>query len=139
MTEHNAVKTFHNAVKRVLEIMKVMDQDKPRDLSKWKTQIEERSGKFPEGQKWFLLNKLFGIMPSEIAAMEGLKGSSIVQQLIIRVSDQLRAGEIRLIDTTPEESAAAKLHLDDHRGKRRKRREGSRADQAGSLPQDQKI
>jgi hypothetical protein len=46
--------------------------------------------------KWFLLNKLFGIMPSEIADMEGLKGSSVVRQLIIRVSDQLRAGEIRL-------------------------------------------
>ena len=128
MTEHNAVKTFHNAVKRVLEIMKVMDQDKPRDLSKWKTQIEERSGKFPEGQKWFLLNKLFGIMPSEIAAMEGLKGSSIVQQLIIRVSDQLRAGEIRLIDTTPEESAAVKSLLDDDLRKRRERDKRSNVD-----------
>jgi len=41
-------------------------------------------------------------MPSEIAEMEGLKGSSAVR--IIRVSDQLRAGEIRLIYATPEES-----------------------------------
>jgi hypothetical protein len=45
-------------------------------------------------------------MPSEIAEMEGLKGSSSVRQLIIRVSDQLRAGEIRLIDFTPEKAAA---------------------------------
>jgi hypothetical protein len=43
--------TEHNAVRRVLEIMKAMDQEKPRDLSKWKTQIEERSGKIPKGQK----------------------------------------------------------------------------------------
>jgi DNA-directed RNA polymerase specialized sigma24 family protein len=112
MTEHNAVKNFHNAVKRVLEILKTMEQEKPIDLSKWKTQIEERSGKIPKGQKWFLLNKLFRMMPSEIAEIEGMKGSSSVRQLIIRASDQLRAGEIRLIDTTPEESAAAKLRLD---------------------------
>jgi hypothetical protein len=34
---------------------------------------------------------------------------------------ELRAGEIRLIDSTPEESAAAKLRLEDHRGKRKER------------------
>jgi hypothetical protein len=121
MSEDNARKTFHNTVKRVLEILKVMASDKPLDLSSWKTRIEERSGKIPKGQKWFLLNKLFVIMPSEIAEMEGLKGSSSVRQLIIRVSDQLKAGEIRLIDTTPEESAAAKMRLDAKREKRRKK------------------
>jgi hypothetical protein len=71
-------------------------------------------------------------MLAEIKEMEGLKGSSSVSQLITRVSDQLRVGEIRLIDTTPEESAAAKLRLDSHRGKRRERHERSRADQTGS-------
>ena len=60
-------------------------------------------------------------MPSEIAEMEGLKGSSSVRQLIIRVSDQLKAGEIRLIETTPEESKAAKARLDAFRKKRRER------------------
>ena len=77
-----------------------------------------------------MLNKLFGIMPSEIARMEGMKGSSSVKQLIIRVSDQLRAGEIRLIDSTPEESAAAKLRIDDHWGKRRERYLKPKTDQA---------
>jgi hypothetical protein len=105
-----------------------MDSDKPLDLARYKKQIEERIGKIPKGQKWFLLNKLFGIMPSEIAEMEGMKDGSSVRQLIIRVSDQLRAGEIRLIDSTPEESAAAKLRLDDHRGKRRERNERSKVD-----------
>jgi hypothetical protein len=128
MSEDNARKTYHNAVNRLLEILKAMDSDKPLDLSHYKKQIEERSGKIPKGQKWFLLNKLFGIMPSEIAEMEGLKGSSSVRQLIIRVSDQLRAGEIRLIDATPEESAEAKKRLDDHRGKRQERHERSKVD-----------
>jgi len=53
--------------------------------------------------------------------MEELKGSSSVRQLIIRVSDQLKAGEIRLIDTTPEEREEAKNRLDAHRAKRRER------------------
>ena len=54
--------------------------------------------------------------------MEGLdKKNSSVRQLIIRVSDQLKAGEIRLIETTPEEYAAAKARLDEVRKKRRDR------------------
>ena len=59
-------------------------------------------------------------MPSEIAVMEGLKGSSI-RQLIIRVSDQLKAGEIRLIDATPDEAARAEERLEETRRKRRER------------------
>ena len=53
--------------------------------------------------------------------MEGMKGSSSVKQLIIRVSDQLSAGEIKLIEVTPEESAAAKACHDSQRKKRRER------------------
>lgn len=68
-----------------------------------------------------MLNKLFGMRPSQIAEMEGIKGSSSVRQLIIRVSDQLKSGEIRLIDATPEESEEAKARLDAHREKRRLR------------------
>jgi hypothetical protein len=59
---------------------------------------------------------------SEIAEMEGLdKKSSSVRQLIIRVSDQLKAGEISLIETTPEEAETAKARLDSQLKKRSKR------------------
>jgi hypothetical protein len=44
-----------------------------------------------------------------------------VWKLIIRFSDQLAAGEIKLIEITPEESAAAKTRLDEVRKKRRAR------------------
>ncbi len=68
------------------------------------------------------INRLFGLRPSEIAEMEGLdKKSSSVRQLIIRVSDQLKAGEIILIEVTPEEAQAAKGRLDAHNAKRRER------------------
>ncbi len=41
-----------------------------------------------------------------------------VWKLIIRVSDRLKAGEIKLIEVSPEESAAAKARLDEVRKKR---------------------
>ncbi len=44
-----------------------------------------------------------------------------VWKLIIRVSDQLKAGEIKLIEVSPEESAAAKARLEAHNAKRRER------------------
>ncbi len=47
--------------------------------------------------------------------------SSSVRQLIIRVSDQLKAGEISLIEITSEEATAAKARLDEVRKKRRER------------------
>ena len=83
--------------------------------------MEERSGSLPKGQKWYLQNKLFGLGPSKIAEKEGMKGSSSVRQLIIRVSDQLAAGEISLIETGPGEVEAAKARLDNHNAKRRER------------------
>ena len=40
---------------------------------------------------------------------------------MIRVRDQLKAGEIKLIEVSEEESAAAKARLDEVRKKRRDR------------------
>ena len=93
-----------------------------RNLDYWEKRVEERSGYMPKGQRWFLLNKLFDLRPSEIAEMKGLdKRNSSVRQLIIRVSDQLKAGEISLIETTSEEACAAKVRLNVHNAKRRVR------------------
>jgi len=75
-----------------------------------------------KGQKWYLLNKLYGLRPSEISELEGMnKKNSSVRQLIIRTSDQLQAGELSLIEVTPAEKKAAKDRLDTQRKKRRKR------------------
>lgn len=107
----------------MLAVLEAMDRaNRVGNFDFWKEKVEERSGSLPKGQKWFLLNKLFGLRPAEIARMENLKGSSSVRQLIIRVSDQLRCGEIRLFDATPEEAEEAKARLDAHNAKRRERR-----------------
>jgi hypothetical protein len=42
----------------------------------------------------------------------------LIKELMIRVLDYLKAGEIRFIETTPEESEAANVRLDSHRKKR---------------------
>jgi hypothetical protein len=83
--------------------------------------VEERSGSFPLGVKWFLLNKLLGARPAEIARMEGVKNPSAVRGMIIRVSDQLRCGEIALFEKDLEESEAAKARLEAKRKQRRER------------------
>lgn len=49
--------------------------------------------------------------------MKDIKGSIPVRQLLIRVSDQLSAGEIKLIEVTLGESVAAKKRLESHRHK----------------------
>jgi hypothetical protein len=80
--------------------------------SKYLKKVQARSGTLTKGLKWYLLSKLFGLLPAEIAELEGLnKRTSSVRQLIIRVSDQLAAGEIKLIEYTNEESQAAKAAL----------------------------
>ena len=59
--------------------------------------------------------------PAAIARMEGVKHPSTVRGLIIRVSDQLRCGEISLFEKDPEEAEAAKARLEAKRAKRRER------------------
>jgi hypothetical protein len=102
----------------VIDIGKVTN----KQVEYWENLVDECSGSLPKGQKWYLLNRLFVLRPSEIAELEGLdKRSSSVRQLIIRGSDQLKVGEIRLIEATPQESVAAKARLDEGRKKRRER------------------
>ncbi len=83
--------------------------------------VEERSGSFPAGMRWFLLNKLFQMRPAEIARMEGVKNPSAVRGLIIRVSDQLSCGEVSLFEKDPEAEEAAKAKLEAKRAQRRER------------------
>jgi hypothetical protein len=123
MSEDDCIKRYSYGVKRIMELLKAMDNPTfaTKQVDYWKKKVDERSGSLPKGQKWYLLNKLFGLSPSQICELEGMKGSSSVRQLIIRVSDQLAAGEIKLIEVTPEESAAAKARLEAHNAKRRER------------------
>jgi hypothetical protein len=119
-TIEGARKIYQAAVKRLLNVVEARDgKEGPRNFEPWKKMVEERSGSFPAGMRWFLLNKLFQMRPAEIARMEGVKNPSAVRGLIIRVSDQLTCGEISLFEKDPEEAEAAKAKLDAQRKKRR--------------------
>jgi hypothetical protein len=59
--------------------------------------------------------------PAEIARMEGVKNHSAVRDMIIRVSDQLKYGEISLFEKNWEAAEAAKARLEGKRAKRRER------------------
>lgn len=121
-TASSSIKLYHHAVTRILEVVKALDSNADRKIDGYLKRVQIRSGSIPKGQKWYLLNKLFGLRPSEIAEIEGLdKKNSSIRQSIIRVSDQLKAGEISLIETTPEKSGNAKARLESHRKKRRER------------------
>jgi hypothetical protein len=130
MTEKNAIATFHNSINRILAVIEAMDNGETvtKQVAFWKDKVKARTGDLPKGQKWYLLNKLFGLRPSEISELEGIdKKSSSVRQLIIRTSDQLQAGELSLIEVTPTEKKAAKARLDTQRKKRRERHGRKRA------------
>jgi hypothetical protein len=71
------------------------------------------------------LSELAGISyPSVKKALDRLERYRLVEHLgrvESYISDQLRAGEISLIETTPEEAEAAKARLNAQRKKRRER------------------
>ncbi len=119
-TVEKARKVYQAALKRLQAVVEALDGGKDtHNFEPWKKMVEERSGSFPTGVKWFLLNKLLGARPAEIARMEGVKNPSAVRGLIIRVSDQLSCGEISLFEKDPEEVEAAKARLEAKRAQRR--------------------
>lgn len=69
-------------------------------------------------------NQLLMVMQKSVngrARMEGVKNPHGVRGMIIRVSDQLRCGEISLFEKAPEEVDAAKAKLEAKRAQRRER------------------
>ena len=74
--------------------------------------MEERFGALSEGVRMFLLNKLFQHRPAEIARLEGRKDYSSIRGLIIRASNQLRAGEISLFEHDPEKEKKANAKVE---------------------------
>ena len=63
VTPHAAIKIYYAATKRLFEVFEAMDKGEvpTKQVDFWKKRVEERSGNFSKGQKWLLLNKLFGL------------------------------------------------------------------------------
>lgn len=105
---------YHKAVQKIDRILDALDspEAKRNDFARHKV---HGVGTIPKAQKYFLLNRLFGLIPSEIAAMEGLKSCESVRRLIIRVSDKFATGEIELIETDPVDWKGARKRLEQDR------------------------
>ena len=65
------------------------------------------------------MHYVFGLRSSEIMEILSIKSPSHITNSIKRVSDLIQAGELDLIETTPEEAEAAKNRLDNERKQRR--------------------
>jgi hypothetical protein len=63
ITKETAVKTYHNAVNRLGEVITAMDTGEvpTKQVDYWRRKVEARSGSLPKGQKWYLLNERFGL------------------------------------------------------------------------------
>jgi hypothetical protein len=71
-------KIFDEAKKRALQALEVLDKRRAIiDDAKIRLDISEKAtGKLTKTQKWFLLNKLFGLLPREIAEIYDANPSS---------------------------------------------------------------
>ncbi len=122
MTPKKVYEYYAQSKRRVFDILESLDSKKRLKLDHYWKQIEKRSGKLPKGQRWFLMNKIFELTPTQIAEIEGLQNADSVSALIIRVADQLRVGEIELFPISEKEALEAKARLDAVRERRRKHR-----------------
>lgn len=118
---------YHHAVNRVFEVLEALDREKALVNFKTKAkQMEQRSGSLTKGVRWFLMNKVFGLSPPEIAKLENVKTQFLVNRQISLTYDKLIAGELDLFenDPSPYEIEAARSRLEH---KRRKHREWTEA------------
>lgn len=121
-TERTATALYSHAVNRVFEVLEALDREKALVNFKGKAkQMEERSGSLAKGVKWFLMNKVFGLSPPEIAKLDEVRNQGMVNREIALTYDKLIAGEFNLFEVAPEpfEIEAARNRLD---AKRRKKR-----------------
>lgn len=105
---------YHKAVKKLERILEAMDSPEMKSMNFAREKVHG-VGEIPKAQKYFLLNRLFGLIPTEIAEMEGVKSAESVRKLIIRVSDKYATGEISLMQFEPNETAEAGKRLDTER------------------------
>jgi DNA-directed RNA polymerase specialized sigma24 family protein len=121
MSPQRVYEYYHQAKRRIFDILEHLDSKKRLKLNQYWEKIEARTGHMTKGRRWYLMSKVFMLTPSQIAEITGESADSI-SALIRRTADQLKAGEIELVNVSQAEAEAAKARLDSQRKKGRKRR-----------------
>ena len=75
---------------------------------------EKATGKLTKTQKWFLLNKVFGMLPREIAEMEGANVKTVCAR-IKDVHDRVVTGHVIFLNPTEDEIRAAQARIEKKR------------------------
>ena len=119
ITVHNVHGKYSKAVQLLFKILAEMDSGKKRVLKETKKRIEKRSGSIPDNQRWFLMNKVFGLIPTEIMEYEGLSSPRPIAHAIQTVGDRIAAGELEIFKPDAETMQAAKARLEAKRAKAR--------------------
>jgi len=112
---------YKDSVGQLLKALKVMDNRRSIvDDAKSRLAISEKaSGKMPKTHKWFLLNKVFGLLPREIAEMYDANVSTVCGR-IKDVADKVIAGQITFMDPSPQEVKQAQGRIEAKRSRDRK-------------------
>ena len=118
---------FRDSTDRLIEALAVLDKRRAViDDVKVRLAISEKaSGSMPKMHKWFLLNKVFGLLPREIAEMDGADVKTVCGR-IKDVADKVMAGQLTFMDPTPEQIEAAKARIEQKRARDRKGRQRDR-------------
>lgn len=112
---------YKDSVKRLLKALEVMDKRQAvvDDVQSRLAISEKATGKLTKTQIWFLLNKVFGLLPREIAEMEGANIKTVCAR-IKDVYDRVVTGDVIFTDPTPEQIEAAHQRIEKKRARDRK-------------------
>ncbi|MFA6009426.1 MAG: hypothetical protein WC799_05535 [Desulfobacteraceae bacterium] len=106
-------KLYHKAHTRMIKALELVDgHQNMMDKAQYSLKVnEEATGKLPNYQKWFIMNKCLGMMPADIAEFEGVKRENVTSK-IRYCADRLKTGRLTFLDPTPEEIEASQKRID---------------------------
>ena len=107
---------YKDSVKRLVKALEVMDKRQAVvDDVKARLRISEKAtGKLTKTQKWLLLNKVFGMLPREIAEMEGANVKTVCAR-IKDVHDRVVTGQVIFLNPSEDEIRAAQERIEKKR------------------------
>lgn len=120
-TTDHAQKLYCKAHKRMLKALELSDSHQTKlDKAKHALKVNEQAtGKLPKYQKWFLMNKCLGLMPTDIAELENVKRVQVTSK-IRQCADRLKTGNLTFLDPTPEQVDESQARIDKKRARDRK-------------------
>ncbi len=113
---------YYEAKETLLAGLKILEQRRRvvDDVESRLKISEKATGKMPKTHKWFLLNKVFGLLPREIAEMDDAKVTTVCAR-IKDVADRVMTGNLIFLDPTPDQIEKAQGRIDKKRARDRKR------------------